>query len=72
MGPDYIRAVRAPLKQIPLLAVGGVSEKNAGEFIRAGCLGVGVGGMLVDPEQVRRGEMDAITELAREYRRAVG
>ena len=72
MGPDYIRAVRAPLKQIPLLAVGGVSEKNAGEFIRAGCLGVGVGGLLVDPERVRRGEMDAITELAREYRRAVG
>ncbi len=54
MGPDYIRAVRAPLKQIPLLAVGGVSEKNAGDFIQAGCLGVGVGGMLVDPEQVRR------------------
>ena len=72
MGPEYIRAVRAPLKPIPLLAVGGVSEKNAGEFIRAGCLGVGVGGLLVDPERVRRGEMDAITELAREYRRAVG
>lgn len=71
LGPDYIKAIRAPLKQIPLLAVGGVSEKNAGDFIRAGCLGVGVGGLLVDAERVRRGEMDAITELAREYGRAV-
>ena len=30
-----------------------------------------LGGLLVDAERVRRGEMDAITELAREYRRAV-
>ena len=71
LGPDYIRAIRAPLRQIPLLAVGGVSEKNAGEFIRAGCLGVGVGGLLVDAERVKRGEMDKITALAQEYRRAV-
>jgi hypothetical protein len=47
LGPSYIKAVRAPLSHIPLLAVGGINEKNAAEFLRAGCVGLGVGGTLV-------------------------
>ena len=37
LGSAYIKAIRGPLNNIPLLAVGGVSEKNAGEFMKAGC-----------------------------------
>lgn len=47
LGPDYVKALRAPLSQIPLMAVGGVDECNAAEFLAAGCVGVGVGGNLV-------------------------
>ena len=43
LGPDYVKAVRAPLSHIPFLAVGGVSAANAADFMRAGCVGVGVG-----------------------------
>jgi 2-dehydro-3-deoxyphosphogluconate aldolase/(4S)-4-hydroxy-2-oxoglutarate aldolase len=70
-GPDYVRAVRAPLSHVPLLAVGGVSESNAGAFIAAGCIGVGVGGNLVNREWIERGQWDRVVELAREYRKAV-
>jgi len=71
LGPAYIKAIKAPLSHIPMLAVGGVNEKNAADFIKAGCVGLGVGGMLVNGDLVRRGELDKITALAREYVKAV-
>ena len=45
MGSGYVKAILAPLNHVRLVAVGGVSEKNACEFIRAGCVAVGVGGV---------------------------
>lgn len=71
LGPGYVKAVRAPLSHVPMLAVGGVNEANAGDFIRAGCVGVGVGGNLVNRQWIENGEWDRITELARAYVRAV-
>ena len=35
-GPRYIRALRAPFPDIPLIASGGVNQVNAGDFIAAG------------------------------------
>ena len=67
LGCDYIKAVRGPLNHIPLLAVGGVNEKNIGEFIKAGACGAGVGGNLVNKEWIANGEFDKITALAREF-----
>ena len=71
LGPDYIRAVRAPLSHIPLMAVGGVNEKNAADFMKAGCVGLGVGGKLVNKEWIASGRWDKITALAKEYVKAV-
>lgn len=71
LGPNYIKAVRAPLSHVKLLAVGGVNEKNAAEFLRAGCVGIGVGGNLVDVNQVKSGDTAPITALARAYVNAV-
>lgn len=66
LGSGYIKAIRGPLNNIPLLAVGGVSENNAGEFMKAGCVGVGVGGNLVNGEWIVQGQWDRITALAKE------
>lgn len=63
---SYIKALRGPLNQIRLLAVGGVNEKNIGEFIRAGACGVGVGGDLVNKEWILNGKFDKIRGLAKE------
>lgn len=66
LGASYIKAVCAPLNHIRLLAVGGVSEKNVAEFLKAGCVGAGVGGNLVNKEWIKNGEFEKITALARE------
>ena len=71
LGAGYIKAVRAPLSHIPIMAVGGVNEKNAGEFMKAGCVGIGVGGNLVNREWIEHGEWTRITELAKEFMKAV-
>ena len=71
LGPGYIKALKAPLSHIPLMAVGGVNDKNAGEFMKAGCVGVGVGGNLVNKEWIENGEWDRITDLAKAYMEAV-
>lgn len=71
LGPAYIKAVRAPLSHIPLMAVGGVNEKNAVDFLAAGCCGLGVGGNLVNKDWIAAGEWSKITALANEYRKAV-
>ena len=71
LGPGYIQAIRAPLSHIPLMAVGGVNEKNAADFMKAGCVGLGVGGNLVNKEWIRNGEWEKITALAKEFKKAV-
>ena len=71
LGPGYIKALKAPLSHIPLMAVGGVNDKNAGDFMKAGCVGVGVGGNLVNKEWIENGEWGRITDLARAYMEAV-
>ena len=71
LGPGYIKAIRAPLSHIPLMAVGGVNEKNAAEVMKAGCVGLGVGGNLVNKEWIKNGEWEKITALAKEFRKAV-
>lgn len=62
---SYVKAVRAPLSHIKVLAVGGVGKDNADEFIKAGASGIGVGSLLVNAEWVKNGEYDKITETAK-------
>ena len=64
LGSSYVKAIRGPLNHIRLLAVGGVSEKNVAEFIKAGCVGAGVGGNLVNKDWIAAGEFDKIREVA--------
>lgn len=66
LGASYIKAVCGPINHVRLLAVGGVSEKNVGEFLKAGCVGAGVGGNLVNKEWIKNGEFEKITALAQE------
>ena len=72
LGASYIKAVRAPLGHIPLLAVGGVNEVNAAEYIAAGAAGVGVGGNLAKKALVEAGDFASIEETARLLVKAVG
>ncbi len=66
LGPGYVKAVRAPLAHIPMLAVGGISPDNVADFIRAGCVGAGVGGNLTNREWITAGAYDRIADVARQ------
>lgn len=46
LGVEFVKAVKAPLPQAPLLPTGGVSLDNVGAWLKAGCVAVGVGGEL--------------------------
>jgi len=67
MSASYIKAVRAPLDGIPLLAVGGINLDNMMNFIDAGAMGVGIGGNLADKSLIKSGKYDEIKRIAREY-----
>lgn len=47
--PDYLKAIRAPLNHIPLMATGGVDVDNAAAFFKAGAAALGVGSNLTKP-----------------------
>ena len=65
-GSAYIKALKAPLSHIKMLAVGGIDANNIPEFLKAGCDGFGVGGNLVNKAWIEAGEYHKITEVAKE------
>lgn len=66
-GASYIKSLKAPLPQIEVVPTGGVSLKNAAEFIKAGAAAIGVGADLVDVNALRNGLDSEITERARQF-----
>lgn len=70
-GPSYIRALKAALPQIPMVPTGGVNLDTAAEFLCSGASALGIGGELISGAALRSGNMDAITECARQYVEAV-
>lgn len=66
LGPAFIKGVLGPMPFLRLVPTGGVTPQNAGGWIRAGASAVGLGGALVDPELVARGDWAMITNLARQ------
>lgn len=71
LGTDYVKAIKAPLSHIRLLAVGGVNENNLSEYLRAGVCGFGIGSNIVSKKLVDENNYEAITELAKKYVSAV-
>ena len=64
LGPQFIKDVRAPLPQVKLMPTGGVTLDNAGDWIRAGAVAVGVGSALVDTKAIDAGRFEIITANA--------
>lgn len=60
LGSQYFRDFKGPLSQIPLMAVGGIQENNAAEYIRAGVRAVGAGSQLIDIAAVDRGDWQGV------------
>jgi 2-dehydro-3-deoxyphosphogluconate aldolase / (4S)-4-hydroxy-2-oxoglutarate aldolase len=71
LGPGYFKDVRAPLPQVKLMPTGGVTMTNAGEWIKAGAVAIGVGSALVDLKAVAAGHYKTIAANARTLVEAV-
>jgi 2-dehydro-3-deoxyphosphogluconate aldolase / (4S)-4-hydroxy-2-oxoglutarate aldolase len=66
-GDRYIRALRAPLPHVPLIASGGVTQSTAAHFITAGAVALGVGEDLIPRQAIRFREGAWIRELASRF-----
>jgi len=66
-GPKYIRALKGPFPEVPMVPTGGVNLETAADYIKAGAAALGVGGELVQKEalQFRNGEL--LRGLAKEF-----
>ncbi|MGH9331605.1 MAG: bifunctional 4-hydroxy-2-oxoglutarate aldolase/2-dehydro-3-deoxy-phosphogluconate aldolase [Vicinamibacterales bacterium] len=60
LGPGFIKDVRAPLPHVKLMPTGGVTLDNAGEWIKAGAVAVGVGTALLDAKAIAAGDYAAL------------
>jgi 2-dehydro-3-deoxyphosphogluconate aldolase/(4S)-4-hydroxy-2-oxoglutarate aldolase len=70
-GDSYIRALKAPLPHIPLIASGGVNQQTALNFVLAGAAALGIGGQLIPREALQRRLSEHILELARRFTKLV-
>jgi 2-dehydro-3-deoxyphosphogluconate aldolase / (4S)-4-hydroxy-2-oxoglutarate aldolase len=66
-GASYLKALRGPLPQIPLVPTGGVNLNTAADFLKAGASALGIGGELILAAALQTGNVAQITELARRY-----
>lgn len=67
VGPEYIKAVKAPLNQIEIIVVGGITTDNVTEYLKCGAYGAGVGGSLC-----RIPEDGDCTKITKEAKKMVG
>ena len=67
MGTDYVKAVKAPLSHIDILAVGGITDENIADYKKAGACGFGIGSNIIDKKALAEGDFEKITLLAKRY-----
>jgi 2-dehydro-3-deoxyphosphogluconate aldolase/(4S)-4-hydroxy-2-oxoglutarate aldolase len=65
LGTAFIKAVRGPIPHAQFIPTGGVNLDNVAEWMRAGCVAVGVGGNLT--AGAKNGDYASITRIAREF-----
>jgi len=70
-GPEYVKALKGPLPQVPLVPTGGVELDNIAAFLKAGASALGVGGNLVSKKLVAARDFKGLTENAKRFADAV-
>src|SRR5437868_14162335 len=66
-GAKYIKALKGPLPQVPLVPTGGVNLNTAAEFIEAGAAAMGIGGELVQADALKSNKPEIIVANARKF-----
>lgn len=66
-GENYIRALRRPFPDIPLLAGGGITQQNAAHYLLAGASALSIGKDLIPRESMLLHKPERIRELTRRF-----
>jgi 2-dehydro-3-deoxyphosphogluconate aldolase/(4S)-4-hydroxy-2-oxoglutarate aldolase len=64
LGPGYMKALRAPLPHLRLVPTGGVDVNNVADFLKAGCVALGVGSLLVSAKILDSSDWPELTRRA--------
>lgn len=71
LGLEYIKAVRGPINNVPLMAVGGVEESNVRAFLEGGYCSCGIGSNIMKNSLISEGRFDELTTLAAQFTKAI-
>ena len=71
LGIPYLKALRAPMPDIPLMPTGGVDVDNAADWLRAGAVALGVGSKLVRKDALASGDYGLIAATAGKFMAAI-
>ena len=71
LGADYIRQLRGPIDDVEFVAVGGVTPANVHEFMKAGCVGIGIGSSVATKANIAAGNWAGISAAAKDFVDAV-
>src|SRR5207249_8026549 len=66
-GPDYITNVRRALTDLPLVATGNIDLEEIPDYFTAGVVGFGVGGPLIRPDLLQRGDVASVIHNAERF-----
>jgi 2-dehydro-3-deoxyphosphogluconate aldolase/(4S)-4-hydroxy-2-oxoglutarate aldolase len=64
-GPAYLKAIRAPLPEVPLVPTGGVGIDDIGAYLDAGAVAVGIGSPLLGDAGDPDGDLAGLADRAR-------
>lgn len=67
VGPGFIKNLKGPLSQIPIMTTGGIDLNNVSNYIKEGAVAVGIGGNLINKQLISNGDFQEIEEIARKY-----
>ena len=70
-GPDYMKALKGPFPDIPMMPTGGVSKDNLSAWFKAGAIAVGAGSQLAPTELALEGRYDEIAAIAEDFVAAI-
>jgi len=64
LGFKYIKDILAPITHVKLVATGGVTEENLGQYLELGFAGAGISGRLTDKKLIESGDLEELTRRA--------
>src|SRR5262245_29270703 len=70
LGPNYIKALRAPLPHLKIVPTGGVDLKTIGDFLRASCVAVGASSSLISKDMLETDDWPTLTSVAAKFVKA--